>query len=276
MGRIGDFSHGTIKFLAEATDHCCARCYKKTSYFCTINRKRIGYGRGSHIVAASSGGPRADEEYTEEQLKAATNGVHLCANCADLVDKSPAEYPVYDLKELQRVAEERARNAVTGIGNASLMSFDQSQRVSSFLREVRTVLSYITLNQWGANWDGRWKANDLEKARSLYRECHNINYLYNKYNGGVTNIIQLQGLVVANIHNMVSRVEKAPWYYSNDGFGAEYILSANNLFGEQRQNVNAEGKYFNQLLNDTYGLVNHLQSFTASGESPVKPFQFLR
>jgi hypothetical protein len=47
----------------------------------------ITTGRAAHITAARRGGPRFDEALTTEQRAAADNGIWLCADCADLIDK---------------------------------------------------------------------------------------------------------------------------------------------------------------------------------------------
>jgi hypothetical protein len=105
MNRPGSFRKTVIRELGEATDHRCARCTLKTSYYDSALKKRIGFGRASHIRAASYNGPRADTEYTPEQLRAAENGVHMCANCADLIDKDSRRFPIEDLEEMQATAK---------------------------------------------------------------------------------------------------------------------------------------------------------------------------
>ncbi|WP_145914951.1 hypothetical protein KV708_19770 [Comamonas thiooxydans] len=276
MARQGDFRQKTIDSLAAAAGYCCARCYKPTSYFSRERDKRIGYGRAAHKVAASAGGPRADENYTEEQLRSAENGVHLCANCADLIDKVPDLFPVDDLTRLQSLAEENQRNGVTGVDESSLLSSEQAQRVSLFVMKVKEALGQIYLNSGYYGWDGSWRCNEREKAISLYRECHNINYLTNKYNGGQKKIIHLQSVVVANIYKIYREVEYEPWYCTNDGIYSAYILSARNSFGDQRSRVNAAGDIFEQLIRDTFLLTEILRSFTFSGDNPIRAFQYYR
>ncbi len=48
----------------------------------------------AHICAAIDGGPRTNEELTEEERGAYENLILLCANCHTLVDKNPDEFPI--------------------------------------------------------------------------------------------------------------------------------------------------------------------------------------
>jgi len=50
--------------------------------------KFLYIGKAAHICAAASGGPRYSAEMTSEERKAAPNGIFLCSNCADMIDKN--------------------------------------------------------------------------------------------------------------------------------------------------------------------------------------------
>ena len=54
----------------------------------------ISIGCAAHITAAAPGGPRYDASLTPDQRKSVENGIFLCANCAEMIDKNGgADFP---------------------------------------------------------------------------------------------------------------------------------------------------------------------------------------
>ena len=69
-------------------------------------------GRAAHITAAAENGPRFDHNLTPEQRKSAENGIWLCADCADMIDKNKGEgYTVELLRSWKARAEQEVANA---------------------------------------------------------------------------------------------------------------------------------------------------------------------
>lgn len=69
-------------------------------------------GRASHIAAASPNGPRYDNTMTTQERRAVDNGIWLCGDCADLVDKERGRgFSVELLKSWKARAEEEVSNA---------------------------------------------------------------------------------------------------------------------------------------------------------------------
>lgn len=64
---------------------------------------------GAHIAAAASGGPRYDASMTAEERSSATNGMWLCSNCHDTIDRDSVTYPTPALKKMKKDAEDRVR-----------------------------------------------------------------------------------------------------------------------------------------------------------------------
>lgn len=265
MGRIGDFSKRTIDQLAEAADYCCARCYQKTSYFDSNLHKRIGYGRGAHIVAASPGGPRSDALYTVEQLKASDNGVHLCANCADLVDKDPRGYPVDSLQSLQRAAEARAQASVMQPGfSGALLTADQAQRLLLFIRQASESIAQLSLCKSHAGWEASWGQQELEKASVFVGNCAWINQLHHALCAGNTVAIDIQLQVVKAINALRLQVNIYPWFIDGN-YSVRYQLSANAVYGSDREQVNVAGERAYQYSCDIYRLLDNLRGFLDGG-----------
>lgn len=51
-------------------------------------------GVAAHICAAAPGGPRYDENMTEQKRKSIDNGIWLCQSCAKLIDSDESKYTV--------------------------------------------------------------------------------------------------------------------------------------------------------------------------------------
>lgn len=50
--------------------------------------KFLYIGKAAHISAASEGGPRYNSQMTPAERKSVSNGIFLCSNCADMIDKN--------------------------------------------------------------------------------------------------------------------------------------------------------------------------------------------
>ncbi len=90
MALRDDFSEATKRLLRDRVGGYCSRieCGKQTVSpdLGQIDTASVT-GRAAHITAAHPDGPRYDATLTPQQRKAPDNGVWLCADCADLVDK---------------------------------------------------------------------------------------------------------------------------------------------------------------------------------------------
>jgi hypothetical protein len=61
--------------------------------------KFLYIGKAAHICAAAAGGPRYDASMTPEYRGSASNGIFLCSNCADMIDKNGGvDFPVHRLR----------------------------------------------------------------------------------------------------------------------------------------------------------------------------------
>jgi hypothetical protein len=67
----------------------------------------IYIGAAAHITAAAAGGPRYDAGLTSEQRSDISNGIFLCRNCADMIDKNNGlDFPVETLKKWKTMHED--------------------------------------------------------------------------------------------------------------------------------------------------------------------------
>ena len=69
--------------------------------------KFLYIGIAAHLCAAAAGGPRYNAQMTPDERKSASNGVFLCSNCADMIDKNNGiDFPV---GRLQRWKDEHEK-----------------------------------------------------------------------------------------------------------------------------------------------------------------------
>lgn len=86
-----DFNKKTIENLAKRASYICSNpdCRNQTlSPSENDPEKYINIGKAAHITAAAENGPRYDSSLTPEQRSSIDNGIFLCSNCADMVDKN--------------------------------------------------------------------------------------------------------------------------------------------------------------------------------------------
>lgn len=258
--RLGDFSKKTIQQLAEATNHHCARCKAVTSYFDSSSGKRVSIATASHIVSASPYGPRADIDYTVEQLKAADNGVHLCANCARLVDRIEEEFPPEMLKNMQRDAEIRVRDSVIQTPGGFALNIHYVNNIVNFYKEASAIINSFHTVLCAKDWHLMyWAYNDKIKALDFFRDCHCIHLLQNKFCGGCESVINLQEMVVKNILILIKEVEKEPWAYCGDSYRLE------TAFGQKEIVENIWNK-IKSILDDSRYLLLDISNY-ANGNS---------
>ena len=110
--RRDDFSAKVLMILYKRAGGKCCRCGAPTFGPDTNPHKSVNIGQGAHIAAAAEGGPRYNAKMTTEERTSATNGMWLCSNCHDIIDRDVREYPTAKLKRMKREAEERARREV--------------------------------------------------------------------------------------------------------------------------------------------------------------------
>jgi hypothetical protein len=108
MARDG-FPKKVVEDVAKRAGYQCSNqgCRRRTVGPSENNSdKYVNIGKASHITAASPGGPRYNANLTPKERKSIANAIHLCADCADLIDKNKGvDFPV-DLLLLWKEANE--------------------------------------------------------------------------------------------------------------------------------------------------------------------------
>lgn len=86
-----EFSKPIIEALGKRASFICSNpdCRAQTLAPSESEQGKYLYiGKAAHICAAAPGGPRFKPEMSSEERGAITNGIFLCSNCADLIDKN--------------------------------------------------------------------------------------------------------------------------------------------------------------------------------------------
>src|SRR5215204_2720611 len=91
-----EFSRDDIRVLGERAAYICSNpaCRRPTIGPHSDPKKSLKTGKACHINAASPGGPRYEATQTAEQRSSIENGLWLCSNCSDLVDKDSLRFVV--------------------------------------------------------------------------------------------------------------------------------------------------------------------------------------
>jgi energy-coupling factor transporter ATP-binding protein EcfA2 len=84
-----EFSKSTKQIIASRSGYRCSYpdCNKTLIGPGEKNDKFIMIGKHAHIFSAKPGGPRGDGGLSKEQIKRPENGIFLCANHHDIIDK---------------------------------------------------------------------------------------------------------------------------------------------------------------------------------------------
>lgn len=111
-----DFSDRVKDTLAKRVGSRCSNptCGNLTSGPQENPEKSLNVGVAAHITAASSGGPRYDNNMTSEKRVSTENGIWLCQKCAKLIDNDPSRYTVETLHDWKKKAEQTALHEVEG------------------------------------------------------------------------------------------------------------------------------------------------------------------
>ena len=86
-----EFSPKTKEIISKRASFICSNpdCRSLTLYPSDAEPNKFIYiGKVAHITAASQQGARFESSLTPEQRSSSDNGIFLCSNCADMIDKN--------------------------------------------------------------------------------------------------------------------------------------------------------------------------------------------
>jgi hypothetical protein len=99
-----NFPEPVKRELAMRAAYFCSNphCLRLTAGPRSVSSRGLKTGHAAHICAASPGFARYDENQTPEERRSPDNGLWLCRECGDAVDKDAVGYPVETLKGWKR------------------------------------------------------------------------------------------------------------------------------------------------------------------------------
>jgi hypothetical protein len=104
-----NFPKSSVDVLGKRAAYICSNpdCRAQTLAPSGVEQDKYLYiGKAAHICAAAPGGPRFDREMSSKERGAITNGIFLCSNCADLIDKNNgADFSTSQLQEWKAIHE---------------------------------------------------------------------------------------------------------------------------------------------------------------------------
>jgi len=112
-----NFSKKTINLLAERVGFLCSNpaCGCHTVGPNQQDNKSTRIGKAAHITAAAPGGPRFEYGLAPALRAGIANGIWLCSNCADLIDKDQQAYSAPLLRVWKENAELKMSQSIKAI-----------------------------------------------------------------------------------------------------------------------------------------------------------------
>lgn len=105
-GDRDEFTAATKQVLALRAAHRCSRCRILTVRPHSDSGRAVITGVAAHICAAADGGPRFDPDQAQDERRAPANGIWVCHDCSDLIDKDQAAFPI-DMLRMMKLRHEQ-------------------------------------------------------------------------------------------------------------------------------------------------------------------------
>ncbi len=237
MAGRDNFTAKVIRTLAERVGFVCSNpnCGKSTIGPHNQRDKSASIGVAAHIKAAAEGGPRYDSNQTSDERKSIKNAIHLCSNCARIIDVDPNEYPVELLYEWKNKAEEKAKKRQNSFDEYDISEFTE--------QDLEDIIEYLKNNE-----------NKIDIASDLFpvlkRDMENKNKINN-----MDNEYYKEVMLKRNYHhfNMINNFLKNP---QNEELLEKYevvVEELNDLIYEIKKN----GKilYFKDVINEIHKVI---------------------
>ena len=103
-----EFTAKTVLLIAKRAGWLCSfpSCRTPTVGATEDGKGEINIGTAAHICAAAPGGPRYDENMSEEERSSAENGVWMCRDHGKAIDSDVKQFTTTVLREWKRQAEQ--------------------------------------------------------------------------------------------------------------------------------------------------------------------------
>lgn len=129
-----EFDSKTVEALAKRASYICSNPDCRALTICPSDvdtEKYLYIGKAAHITAAALNGPRYDHILTPEQRQSIENGIFLCSNCADMIDKNQGiDFPTPQIKEWKSKHESWARSNLNKSVTSLITTIDGTHHAS--------------------------------------------------------------------------------------------------------------------------------------------------
>lgn len=208
MPRRDDFSQPTKTELAIRAAYFCSNphCLRLTAGPRSRRERGLQTGHAAHICAASPGGARYDPNQTETERKSANNGLWLCRECGDMVDKDEEGFSVDELHAWKN-NHDTMISEVRQKGWSSSIELLRSRKVSPSVARAIIALIEDRRTFWAlfdAEFPDRVRIS-LDNLRadlsSLRRDC--------SMGGPLDNVIVALGQTIRHFFDAVEHIDLA-------------------------------------------------------------------
>ena len=154
-----NFNISTVRILAERVGYLCSNpgCRIHTIGPNKQTDKSTKIGKAAHITAASINGPRFDKTLTPAQRSHIENGIWLCSNCSDLIDKDEDRFPTLLLNKWKIDAEDEMLLKLKGLDK-------KDENFSPFLE---VDLKYYSSGRWNHGYSDKNPISEDETGRKV-------------------------------------------------------------------------------------------------------------
>lgn len=161
-----NFTAAVKKTLAERAAYFCSNpdCLRLTAGPHSNTSKALLSGHAAHICAASARGPRYNPNQSPEERRSIDNGIWLCRDCGDIVDKDMCGYTPATLHSW-KLNHETMLHQVRQKGYSQSLALLQTKR-----QEPQTAKAILDILQ-----DRRafWESFDAERPSYVLRSLDN-------------------------------------------------------------------------------------------------------
>lgn len=197
-----DFSASTKKILAIRSAHFCSSpyCLKLTAGPHSDPGKCLATGHAAHIKAASPLGPRYDKNQTSDERKHISNGLWLCRECGDIVDKDDAPHSPEELMRWKTNHEAMIREVRTK-GYSESLALLQSRRTEP--AQAKRIVAVLE--------DRRvlWASFDAESPERVRQSLDHLRALFVEIRSSLPDASPLDQILLSltkTIHSFFSAV----------------------------------------------------------------------
>ncbi len=196
MSTRDDFTKKTVDILSKRAGGKCSICQCPTYGPNDNPYTATNIGQAAHISAAAARGPRFNTAISPEVRKSLKNGIWLCSNCHDKIDRNPESYSIKLLHEIKKAAETKARETL------GTQPPKQASQVADQLTFTVSAIAIVEVRKVRANLASHHGSRiTTSQTLSLLSEIDFIDFNRDQYHPSVGNeVLKLLFQLVGHNH----------------------------------------------------------------------------